>query len=108
MLLCLVVPGLSCGEQGLLLQGTGSARVASVIGALGLHSVDSAVLAHGLSCSVACRSSRTQNQTHVPGIGRQILNPQTTREALIGSVLNDFILLLVFFFYFFINVNQEP
>ena len=69
---------------------------ASVIGALGLYSLDSEVVVHRLSCSVTCASSQTQNQTHIPCIGRQIFNPQT-REPVIGSVLNDFILFSISF-----------
>ena len=35
----------------------------------------------GLSCSVACGIFLTMDQTHVPCIARQILNPWTTREV---------------------------
>ena len=38
-------------------------------------------MAHGLSCSEACGSSRTRDQTRVPCIGRRIPNHCTIREA---------------------------
>ena len=38
-------------------------------------------VAPGLSCSVACGIFLTMDQTHVPCIARQILNPWTTREV---------------------------
>ena len=39
-------------------------------------------MAHGLSWSEACGSSRTRAQVHVPCTGRQILNHWATREVL--------------------------
>ena len=45
-----------------------------------LGRVGSAIVAHGLSCSVAW-SSLTRDQTSIPCIGRQILNQWTTREV---------------------------
>ena len=48
------------------------------------------LVAHGLkralacsfSCSVACGFSWSRDQTHIPGIGRWMLNLWTTREIL--------------------------
>ena len=60
--------GLSLSRP-LLLRSTGSRRAGS------------AVVAHGRSCSAACGISQTRARTRVPCIGRQILNPCTTREA---------------------------
>ena len=37
--------------------------------------------AHGLSCPRHGESSQTRNETHVPCIGRPILNPWTIREV---------------------------
>ena len=65
-------------------------HVGSVVVACGLQSEDSVVVAPGLNCSAACGSSRTRAQTHVPCIGRWILNHCATREAPV----------LVFFFLF--------
>ena len=43
----------------------------------------SVLVAHGLSCSEACRilSSQTRDRAHVPSFGRWILNHWTTREV---------------------------
>ena len=41
----------------------------------------SVVVVHGLSCHTAYGSFPDQDQTHVPGIGRWILNHWTTREV---------------------------
>ena len=41
----------------------------------------SVVVAYGPSCSAACGISQTRARTHVPCIGRQILNHCATREA---------------------------
>ena len=60
--------GLSLSRP-LLLRSTGSRHAGS------------AIVAHGPSCSVACGSSQTRAQTHVPCIGRQTLNHCATREA---------------------------
>ena len=55
--------------------------------ACGLYSAGSVVVAHGLSCSTGLvaprhvRSSRIRDQTHVPCVGRRILNHCTTREV---------------------------
>ena len=49
--------------------------------ARGLESAGSVVVAHGLSCSVACGIFRTRAQTRVPCIGRRVLNHWATREA---------------------------
>ena len=56
-------------------------RTGSVVVARRLQSTGSVVVAHGLSCSTAWGSSRTRARTHVPCIGRQILNHCTTREV---------------------------
>ena len=56
-------------SRTLLLQSTGSRRAGSV------------VVAHGPSCSAACGIFPDQARTHVPCIGRQILNHCATREA---------------------------
>ena len=61
--------GLSLSRP-LLLRSTGSRRAGSV------------VVAHGPSCSRHAGSSQTRARTHVPCIGRQILNHCATREAL--------------------------
>ena len=39
------------------------------------------IVAHGLSCPMACGIFQTRGWTHVPWIGRQILNHCTTREV---------------------------
>ena len=41
----------------------------------------SVVVVHGFSCPAAWAYSQTRDQTHVPCIGRQILNHWTTREV---------------------------
>ena len=46
-----------------------------------LQSADSVVVAHGLSCSVACGIFLDQGSNRVSCIGRRILNHWTTREA---------------------------
>ena len=46
-----------------------------------MWSTDSVVAAHGLSCSMSCGSSQTRDRIHVPCIGRQMLNPWTTRSV---------------------------
>ena len=43
--------------------------------------VGSGVVVHRLSWPMACVIFPTRDQTHVPCIGRQILNPWTTREV---------------------------
>ena len=48
-------------------------RVDLVVVILGRYSTGSVVVAHGLSCSPACGSSRTGNHIHVCCIGRRIL-----------------------------------
>ena len=48
----------------------------------------SVVVAHGLSCSVACGSSRTRARTCVPCTGRRILNHGATREAPIATSMS--------------------
>ena len=47
------------------------------------ESTGSVLVAHGLSCSEACRilSSQTRDRAHVPSFGRWILNHWTTREV---------------------------
>ena len=45
-----------------------------------LRHVGSVVVARGLSCPVACRIP-TRDRTHVPCIGRRILNHWSTREV---------------------------
>ena len=55
---------------------------ASVVVAHRLQRAGSVVVAHGLSCSVACGISWTRARTHVPCIGRRILNHCATRKAL--------------------------
>ena len=51
-------------------------------------------MAHGLRCSTHVGSSWTRDQTHVPCIGRQVLNHCATREV---PILPNF-----FFFFFFL------
>ena len=53
----------------------------SCCGAWALGVRASAVVAHGLSCSVACGSSRTRARTCIPCTGRRILNQCATREV---------------------------
>ena len=45
------------------------------------------VVAHGLSCSLACGIFPDEGSNCVPRIGRQILNYWTTREVLEGGFL---------------------
>ena len=83
----------SCGKQGLLFVAVHGILIvvaslvaehrlqASVVVAHGLQSAGSVVVVHGLNCSVACGIFRTRVQTHVPCIGRQILNHCATRET---------------------------
>ena len=66
--------GLSLSRP-LLLRSTGSRRAGSV------------VVAHRLSCSVACGIFQTRARTRVPCIGRQILNHCATRKAPIFNFL---------------------
>ena len=75
--------------SGFSLRSTGSRHAgfsscgsrASVVVAHGLKSAGSVVVAHGLSCSAHVGSSRTRARTHVPCIGRRILNHCATREV---------------------------
>ena len=53
----------------------------SCCGARALGAWASVVVAHGLSCSVACGIFQTRARTRVPCIGRRILNHCATREA---------------------------
>ena len=73
----------SCGKQGpLFIAVRGPLTIAaSLVGSTGSRHAGSVVVAHGPSCSVACGSSQTRARTHVPCIGRQILNHCATREA---------------------------
>ena len=93
----------SCGERGLLfvavlrlliavaslavehgVQARGLQQLwhmGSVVVARRLQSTGSVVVAHRLSCSAARGSSRTRARTHVPCIGRRILNHCTSREV---------------------------
>ena len=106
----------SCGEKGLLLivvcglllvvaSLAGNHRlqslrlqqlqcVGSVVVASGLQSTGSVVAALMFSCSTACVSSWTRDQTGVPCITRQILNHWITRESpgefLISTLLATF------------------
>ena len=64
----------------ILLQSTGSRE-------LGFSSCSTAV-------ALRLRSSWTRDQTHVPCIGKQILNHWTTREALTDHTLGKFSLLI--------------
>ena len=71
----------------------------SCCGAQALGVRASVVVAHGLSCFVACGIFPTRARTHVPCIGRQILNHCTTREALrmflkLGKEMSQFELLI--------------
>ena len=50
--------------------------------------VQSAVVAHGLSCSAASGIFRPRDWTCVPCIGRQTLNRWTTREVLVSFNLD--------------------
>ena len=62
-------------------------------------------MAHGLSCSTTCGSSWTRARTHVPYIGRGILNHCATREARDFSILGfiyRFILFIYLFTYLFL------
>ena len=45
-----------------------------------LRHVGSVVVVHGLSCLQRVESSRTRDRTHIPCIGRQVLNHWTTRK----------------------------
>ena len=47
------------------------------------------VVAHGLGCSWHVGSSQTRDWTHVPCIGRWILNPWTTREVQMYNFYNN-------------------
>ena len=68
---------LSIAVQGLLVV------VTSFLAEHRLYSAQaSVVVAHGLSCPTTCGIFRTRDQTHVPCIGRQILNHCTRREEL--------------------------
>ena len=59
----------------------------SCCGAQALGMRASVVVAHRLSCSAACGIFPNRARTHVPCIGRQILNHCTTREAPIMGFL---------------------
>ena len=61
----------------LLLQSMGS----RAYGLQSFQRVDSVVVVHGLSCPRACEIFLARDQTHVPCIGRQIINYWTTREV---------------------------
>ena len=65
----------------LLLWSTGCRPVGSVAVACGLYSAGSVVVEHGLVTPQHVGSSRTRDQTHVPCIGRRILNHCATREG---------------------------
>ena len=99
---CFVWAFSSCGEWGLLfvvvcgflivvllvaqhrLQAHGLQQLqhmGSVVVAPRFQSTGSIVLAHGLSCSMACGTSQIRNQTCVPCITRQILIYCATREV---------------------------
>ena len=56
---------------------------ASVAVAPGLWQTGSVVVALGLVAPQQVGSSQTRDRTHVPCIGRQILNRWTTREVLV-------------------------
>ena len=56
--------------------------LASLLQNTGCSARASGVVAHGLSCPMACRSSWAKDQSCVPCIGRRILNHWTTREVL--------------------------
>ena len=45
-----------------------------------LQHMDSVVVAHGLSCPMACGILLDEDRTHVPCTGRQVLNHWTTRK----------------------------
>ena len=64
----------ACGLQQLW-------HVGSVVVARRLQRAGSVVVAHGLSCSVACGISQTRARTRVPCVGRRILNHCVTREV---------------------------
>ena len=103
----------SCGERGLLFvavcrlltavdslvaeHGLQAHRLqqswhaSSVVVACGLQSAGSVVVGMGLVVPQHVGSSRTRARTHVPCIGRQILNHCTTREALIPLLLKALI-----------------
>ena len=69
----------------LSLQSTGSSCVGFSSCSSQAHELQlagSVVVAHGLSCSMEWESSRIRDQTHVPCIGRPILNQWTAREVL--------------------------
>ena len=67
----------SCGEWELLFLLPWPLLLRS----MGSRHAGSVVVAHGLSCSIACRISQPRDWTHVRCIGRWILNHWTTREA---------------------------
>ena len=58
----------------------------SVVATGGPHSTGSVVVAHRLSCSVACGIFLDWGLNQCPSVGRQILNHWITREVLHGSV----------------------
>ena len=63
-------------------------HVGSVVVAHGLQSAGSVVVAHGLVAPRHVGSSRTRARTHVPCIGRRILNHCTTPEDTRFSAVN--------------------
>ena len=77
----MAVLGLRCCTRGLLF-----VVVLGVLIAVASLAADSAVVAHGLSCSPwHVAPSGTRAGSHVPCIGRQILNHWTTREVPQGT-----------------------
>ena len=76
----------SCGKRGPLfiaVRGPLTIAASRCVRSTGSRCAGSVVVAHGLSCSVACGIFPDRARTHVPCIGRQILNHCATREALV-------------------------
>ena len=76
----------SCGKRGFTLSVwctgfslRGFPCGVQALGHMGVRSYDLLMLR--LSCPIACGIFPDQSHTHVPSIGRQILNHKTTREA---------------------------
>ena len=59
--------------------------MASLVVELTPSSAGSVVTAHRLSCPMACGSSQTRSQIHLPCIGKWILNHWTTREVCVST-----------------------
>ena len=97
----------SCSEWGLLFIEVHRLLIAvaslvvehglQVRGLQQLQHAGSAVVAHGLSCTTACRSSCTRDRTRVSCTGRQILNHCATREVPLHLFRCSLILSVIFY-----------